>query len=156
MAWQISQFVRSLLFEHGIDATAQVTGAGTHGLGMVFAIVNHLAVVQSRELYVPLPGHVGVLIKRGFDELGARLGNPQAFGLRLAALLAGRYQATQTAELGTGAETGNVLDERQVNGSTEYSNAIDSFEVAVGIELAIKREDELLFEFLLGQTTLLL
>ncbi len=64
-ATHVAEFVRTVLTQNGIDAVQQVSGTGTEGLVVVFAIVHDLGVVHRCDLWVMQPSDLRNELPRG-------------------------------------------------------------------------------------------
>ena len=59
-AVHVSEFIGTVFEQDDPYPIEQVSGTGTHGLVVVLAFVDHLVVIDGRDLRVPLTGDVSV------------------------------------------------------------------------------------------------
>ena len=85
---KVAQFIGALFLQNGIDAAGKMGGAGTDGLSVVFAILDHLFVIDGGQLHIPLASDFGIDVQGCFDEVRASVGHRKPLGLALAALFA--------------------------------------------------------------------
>jgi hypothetical protein len=141
---EIAELVGTLLFENGKDAAGQVGSTGTDSMMMMLAMVDHLVVIDSRQLHISEPADMSVEIEGGFDEIGTGFGQGEALGFAFTTLVGGRNDATPLTECGHRVKTVDSLDEGNVGGGTGQSNAGDTLQVTLRMQPTVERFNEFL------------
>ncbi len=134
-----AQFVGLILSQHSQHPVQEVGGAGTQGLVVVLALVYHLVVVDGGDLRVPLASDIGMEVGILLDQIGASLGDVQALGFTIRTLAAVGNQAVPAPELPRRAKALRVLDEAGIHRRAVLAHALEGFQMALGMDLAIQR-----------------
>jgi hypothetical protein len=69
-AVHIPQFIRSVIAQDGVNPGEQVGSAGTGSLEMMFAMVQHLPVVEGGDLGIPVTSNPSIEKGSGLDQVG--------------------------------------------------------------------------------------
>ena len=104
---------------------------------MMFAIFDHLSMVDSRQLSIPLTSDFSIEKQCGLDQIGACFGDAQPFRFSASTLLTGGNNAAPKAELLDGREASDILNESHIGGGALQTNAANRPQKAVCVEVPI-------------------
>jgi len=140
----IAQLVRFVLPQHDQHPVKEMGRTGTDRLFVMLAFVDHLIIVNRRDLRIEASGNLGIQVGKLFDEVWTSLRDMQALRLAGCTLRTVRHHAAPPSKEPGRVEALCIANETGVDGRTVLSHAFERLQVPARVDLFVQWADRLL------------